>query len=105
MTTAPSKETEEKKDNHDKNKENKEDEKDKSKTWAERWNTTKTVFVNIPGALKLVWEAHPGATVALAVMTLANALLPAGQAWAGKLIVDSVVHSINTKQAVGQAFA
>ncbi len=77
------------------------DKADKEKrSWAERWQETKTTFANIPIAFKLVWEAHPGVTSAVAAMTLLVALLPVAQAWAGKLIVDAVVHSINNKLSV-----
>jgi ATP-binding cassette, subfamily B, bacterial len=42
----------------------------------------------------MVWETNPVATMGLAFLTLAGALLPATQAWVGKLIVDGVVASI-----------
>jgi ATP-binding cassette subfamily B protein len=42
----------------------------------------------------LVWQANPVATAGLAFLTLAGALLPATQAWVGKLIVDGVVASL-----------
>src|SRR4051794_7224628 len=41
--------------------------------------------------LKLVWRSSPGATAALAALTLISAVLPLGIAYAGKGIVDSVV--------------
>ncbi len=78
------------------------DEKE-AKTWAGRWRKARTAFGNIPGAFRLVWVAHPSATSAKAGMTLVNALLPAGQAWAGKLIVDTVVNALNRQQPVDQA--
>jgi ATP-binding cassette subfamily B protein/ATP-binding cassette subfamily C protein len=43
-----------------------------------------------------VWEADRGGTVAVGVLTLVLALLPAGIAWVGKLIVDGVVLSART---------
>jgi ATP-binding cassette subfamily B protein len=43
-----------------------------------------------------VWQANRTATVGLGFLTLAGALLPATQAWVGKLIVDGVVASIRT---------
>ena len=60
----------------------------------QHWEKIRTSFRHTPQALRLVWEASPMATVGLAVLTLAGALLPATQAWVGKLIVDGVVASI-----------
>jgi ATP-binding cassette subfamily B protein len=44
--------------------------------------------------VNLVWQTSRGATAGLGFLTLAAALLPASQAWVGKLIVDGVVASI-----------
>ena len=48
-------------------------------------------FAYTPRTLKLVWRCAPRATIALALTTLAAALLPLGVAVAGKGIVDAVV--------------
>lgn len=66
------------------------------KPWAERLQDVRAAYTNIPGAFRLVWAADQRSTVIMAVLTIVSAGLPAGQAWAGKLIVDSVVHSIST---------
>jgi ATP-binding cassette subfamily B protein len=60
----------------------------------EQWQKIRTAFTHTPQALRLVWQTNPAATVGLAFLTLAGALLPATQAWVGKLIVDGVVASI-----------
>ena len=60
----------------------------------QQWQKIRTSFTHTPQALKLVWQANPIATVGLGFLTLAGALLPATQAWVGKLIVDGVVASI-----------
>jgi ATP-binding cassette subfamily B protein len=60
----------------------------------QQWRKIRTSFTHTPQALKLVWQANPIATAGLACLTLAGALLPATQAWVGKLIVDGVVASI-----------
>jgi ATP-binding cassette subfamily B protein len=57
------------------------------------WNAA----VNIRRAFGLVWEAHPPSALTMAGCTLVGALLPASQAWIGKLIVDAVVNAINTQ--------
>ena len=51
-------------------------------------------FTHTPQAVKLVWQTNRWATIGLGFLTLVGALLPASQAWVGKLIVDGVVASI-----------
>jgi len=64
-------------------------------TWLlQQWQKGRNALVHTPQALRLVWEANPVATVGLGFLTLGGALLPAAQAWVGKLIVDGVVASI-----------
>jgi ATP-binding cassette, subfamily B, bacterial len=59
-----------------------------------KWKEVRRSFAHTPGAVKLVWQTSRWATVCLGFLTLAAALLPASQAWVGKLIVDGVVSSI-----------
>ncbi len=67
------------------------------KTWiAERRAKLTDAAHNIRRAFLLVWDAHKPSSLAMAACTLVGALLPAGQAWLGKLIVDGVVNAINT---------
>jgi ATP-binding cassette subfamily B protein/ATP-binding cassette subfamily C protein len=49
------------------------------------------VLREVPGTLRLVWEADRRGAVGLVALTALLALLPAGVAWVGKLIVDEVV--------------
>jgi ATP-binding cassette, subfamily B, bacterial len=60
----------------------------------QRWKEVRRSFAYTPKAVKLVWQTSQWATVGLGFLTLAAALLPASQAWVGKLIVDGVVASI-----------
>ena len=60
----------------------------------QRWKEFRRSFTHTPQAVKLVWQTNRGATLGLGFLTLAGALLPASQAWVGKLIVDGVVASI-----------
>ena len=53
----------------------------------------RVVFRQAPGSLRLVWEADRTGAVAVGLLTVVLALLPAGIAWIGKLIVDGVVHA------------
>jgi len=59
-----------------------------------KWKEVRGSFTHTPQAVRLVWETNPWATVGLGFLTLAGALLPASQAWVGKLIVDGVVACI-----------
>jgi ATP-binding cassette subfamily B protein len=64
-------------------------------TWlSQQWQKGRNALVHTPQALRLVWQANRVATVGLGFLTLGGALLPAAQAWVGKLIVDGVVASI-----------
>jgi ATP-binding cassette subfamily B protein len=64
-----------------------------------RSESLKRAAVNIPAAFRLAWDAHRGATALMTLLTLCGALIPASQAWVGKLIIDSVVASINGQVA------
>ena len=64
------------------------------KTWiSERRAKIKDAAINVR---PLVWQAHPPSALAMLGCTLVGAFLPVGQAWVGKLIVDTVVSAINT---------
>ncbi len=66
-------------------------------TWiVERRVKIKDAAINVRRAFVLVWQAHPASALAMLGCTLIGAFLPVGQAWVGKLIVDAVVHAINT---------
>lgn len=62
----------------------------------DRWAKIKDSTANVRRAFALVWGAHPPSAAGMAVCSLVGALLPAGQAWVGKLIVDTVVGGINS---------
>ena len=61
---------------------------------SQKWKEVRQSFAHTPQAVKLVWQTSRWATAGLGLLTLASALLPASQAWVGKLIVDGVVASI-----------
>ncbi len=71
----------------------------------QQWKKIRSSFTHTPKALRLVWQANRSATLGLAFLTLAGALLPASQAWVGKLIVDGVVASIQGGQNAEQVRA
>ncbi|HYA30061.1 MAG TPA: ABC transporter ATP-binding protein [Acidobacteriota bacterium] len=64
--------------------------------WLQKWQEVRHTFTHTPHAVRLVWQTNHWATIGLGALTLGGALLPATQAWVGKLIVDSVVASIQT---------
>lgn len=61
----------------------------------ERWTKITDSLTNVRRAFALVWGAHPASALGMALCSVVGALLPAGQAWVGKLIVDAVVNAIN----------
>ncbi len=61
----------------------------------ERREKIQDAALNIRRAFRLVWDAHKPSALAMLACTLIGALLPASQAWVGKLIVDAVVNAIN----------
>ncbi|HUF41839.1 MAG TPA: ABC transporter ATP-binding protein [Verrucomicrobiae bacterium] len=66
------------------------------------WQKIRISFTHTPQAFSLVWKTNRPATVGLAFLTLGGALLPAAQAWVGKLIVDGVVAAIQGGQDAEQ---
>ena len=64
----------------------------------EKWRQLRQSFTHTPQAVRFVWRTNRWATVGLGLLTLGGALLPASQAWVGKLIVDGVVASIQSGQ-------
>jgi ATP-binding cassette subfamily B protein len=59
-------------------------------------NLKKTI-IPLTRAMKLVWQADKKSTSAMLFLTSVSGLLPVGQAWIAKLIIDSVVHSLADK--------
>lgn len=54
---------------------------------------------NTPEAFRLVWYASRGSALVGVLLTVIAAVLPAGQAWAGKLIIDGIVSAVNQGMA------
>ena len=59
---------------------------------------------NTPQAFRLVWAASPKAALTGLVLTPISALIPAGQAWVGKLIIDSILSAIKQNLDVSTGF-
>ena len=62
-----------------------------------------SVFRYARHALELAWTTNAPVTVLLAALTVAAGALPAGVAWVGAHIVDSVVAAIRSYPALGRA--
>lgn len=63
-------------------------------SWLQKWKEVRHSFAHTPHAVRLVWQTNRWATIGLGFLTVGGALLPASQAWVGKLIVDGVVASV-----------
>ena len=57
----------------------------------ERLRSLSSLSRQVPGTFRLVWATDRAGAVALALLTVLAAVLPAPIAWVGKLIVDGVV--------------
>lgn len=58
---------------------------------SERLREIRTAFRQVPLTIALIFRVDRGGSFALVGLTALSALLPAGIAWTGKLIVDAVV--------------
>ena len=67
-------------------------------SFSEKWRQLRQSFTHTPQAVRFVWRTNSWATLGLGLLTLGGALLPATQAWVGKLIVDGVVASMQSPQ-------
>jgi ATP-binding cassette subfamily B protein len=61
----------------------------------ERWNrsreSARVILAGLPRAFGLVWGAHRGFTVCLALMAVVGGAIPTATAWITKLLIDAVV--------------
>lgn len=58
--------------------------------------------INVRRAFQLVWDAHPPSTILMGVWTVIGGLLPLGQAYVAKLIVDGVVQSLQAQRSAAE---
>jgi ATP-binding cassette subfamily B protein len=61
-----------------------------------------SVFAYSRRALQLVWTTDKALSIALALLTVAAGVLPAGIAFVGARIVDAVIHAAQVHQQTGQ---
>jgi len=62
----------------------------------ERLKNAVAVFKQVPPTFRILWGASKGGTIAIGTLITTAAVLPAGIAWVGKLIVDGVVLAART---------
>jgi len=72
-------------------------------TVRERLAGARVILRQLPGTLRLVWKADRAGALLVLALTLVLALLPAGIAWLGKLIVDGVVQAARSGSPEDQA--
>jgi ATP-binding cassette subfamily B protein len=70
----------------------------KSVTWMKRFHLwheqSRTIVAGIPRAMDLVWKAHRGYTLTVALMSIVLGIVPTATVWLSKLLIDAVVLAI-----------
>jgi ATP-binding cassette subfamily B protein len=64
----------------------------------------RAVIAPLKRAMDLVWNADPRSTLSMAALTIVGGLLPVGQAWVAKLIIDSVTRAAANHTDAREAF-
>ena len=68
------------------------------------WQERIAALRNVPPVLKIVWESGPGVVAAGLIFRLFTSLLPMALLWITKLIIDNIVHTLNTHEPVKPGF-
>src|SRR5579872_686111 len=68
------------------------------------WRERLAALRNIPPVLRIVWESGPAVVAGGLIFRLFAALLPMALLWVTKLIIDSIVRSLNSHQLVQKGF-
>jgi ATP-binding cassette, subfamily B, bacterial len=68
------------------------------------WEERLTALRNVPPVLRIVWESGPTVVTLGLVFRLLTSLLPIGLLWIAKLIIDAIVHALQTHQPVPRQF-
>src|SRR5205085_1609085 len=56
-----------------------------------RWRAKLRLLPHVGRTFRILWQTSPSLALAVAALTVASGVIPAGLAWVGKLIIDSVV--------------
>jgi ATP-binding cassette subfamily B protein len=62
---------------------------------------TRTTLAGAPRAFALVWDAHHGFTLALALFSILAGIIPTASAWISKLLIDEVVAAVRSGGTTG----
>src|ERR1700676_1727365 len=68
------------------------------------WQERISALGNVPAVLKIVWDSGPAVVIFGLVSRLFASLLPMALLYVTKLIIDSIVHTLNTHQPVQHGF-
>ena len=63
--------------------------------WKRARDNARVILSGLPRAFGLVWSAHRGFTVCLALMAVVGGAFPTATAWITKLLIDGVVDATN----------
>jgi ABC-type multidrug transport system fused ATPase/permease subunit len=63
----------------------------------------RTTLAGAPRAFALVWQAHRGFTLALALFSILAGIIPTASAWISKLLIDEVVAAVRNGGSAAQA--
>ncbi|NJM06996.1 ABC transporter ATP-binding protein [Candidatus Gracilibacteria bacterium] len=71
----------------------------------QNWRDTWRILGNVPMVFRFAWKAHRWATIGMGLVTVLAALLPLLQAYIVKIIIDTIILSINTNQVLTSSIA
>jgi len=76
---------------------------EQTKFWG-GWKERLAALRNVPPVLKIVWQSGPLVVSLGLLFRMVASLLPIALLWITKLIIDGIVHSVSTHQAVQPRF-
>src|SRR5579863_9170944 len=68
------------------------------------WRERLAALRNVPPVLGIVWQSGPAVVAGGLIFRLFASLLPMALLWVTKLIIDGIVHALNTHQPVLRGF-
>lgn len=68
------------------------------------WRERLAALRNVPPVLRIVWDSGPAVVAGGLIFRLFASLLPMALLWVTKLIIDGIVHALNTQQPVQRGF-
>jgi len=72
----------------------------RGKNFFSSWQERLVALKNIPPVLGIVWRSGPAVVTLGLIIRLLTSLLPIALLWVAKLIIDTIVHTLNTHTAV-----